>query len=63
MRPRTRRSVRKPELEVAELRDDLKIMAAERDHERGEVVKLKTYYLDLMVAEQINSDAVRGELT
>eukprot|EP00969_Alexandrium_andersonii_P167798 7417981-Alexandrium_andersonii.AAC.1 len=36
------------ELEMAKLRADLKSALAERDHERGEVVSLKSYYLDLM---------------
>eukprot|EP00969_Alexandrium_andersonii_P368524 15473091-Alexandrium_andersonii.AAC.1 len=42
------------ELELAKLRADLKTAIAEGDRERGEVV--------LMVAEQTDSEAARGEL-
>eukprot|EP00969_Alexandrium_andersonii_P300180 13270454-Alexandrium_andersonii.AAC.1 len=47
---------------MAKLRADQKTALAERDHERGEGVSPKAYYLDLMVAGQNNSEAARGEL-
>eukprot|EP00969_Alexandrium_andersonii_P077002 3395038-Alexandrium_andersonii.AAC.1 len=49
--------------EVTQLKGDLAAMAAQRDHERGELVKLKTYYLDLMIDEQASAAAAREELT